>query len=134
MKKVFLVLLIIMIFVSGCLGPGIVVPEKEGVDCENNMLCIVENFLSCKKAFGTIIEKDNETFIQIIEPVEEKCEVYIKIEKSNDLPEILYGLDMRCKLSIIELASMQEMDITKMDCEGPLYDTTITAKNLGLLD
>jgi hypothetical protein len=134
MKKIFLISLVVMVFVSGCLGPGIVVPEKEGIDCENNILCIAENFLACEKAFGTIVEENNEIFIQIIGPVEEKCEVYIKLEKSDDLPEMLYGLDMRCKLSVGELASMQEMDFTKMDCEGPLYDTAITAKNLGLLN
>ncbi|MDD3083763.1 MAG: hypothetical protein PHP82_01950 [Candidatus ainarchaeum sp.] len=133
MKKNIIVLILVILFAFGCLGPTIEKPVEEGIKC-NDLDCIIKNFSECKKAFGTTIEEEEEAFIQILEPFGEKCEVYFRLEKSSKLPEILFGLDAKCKLSLNELIELQEtMNIEELDCEGPLYEVAINAKNLGLI-
>lgn len=134
--KSFLVLIVLItgLFLFGCLSPAIEAPSEEGIDCKNNVDCIVENLESCQKAFGTIIDGNNEIYLQILNPVGEKCHVYIKLNKSDTLPEMLFGLDAKCNINLIDLFNMQEdLDIRQLDCNGPLFDMAVNAKNLGLV-
>ena len=135
MKKKFFVLVTIfcVIATSGCLGPRIEKPVVEGIDCKENLLCLGTNFLACEKAYSTIKEENEEIFFQILGPKDDKCEVYLQLNKSAKVPEMLYGLDAKCKLSLQELLELSEkMNIEEQDCEGPLYEAAKNAKKFGL--
>ncbi len=109
-------------------------PVQEGVDCKDNLVCLTTNFIVCEKAFGTIIDKNEEIYLQILETKNDKCEVYLQLNKSSKAPSILLGLNAKCRVNIAELIELQQkMNFEELDCEGPLYDAALNAKNFGLI-
>lgn len=134
MKKIiFLLILIITLFLFGCVT-NIQKPSVKGTNCDTNQNCLLKNFNECNKAYGKIIDGNESLFVQILEKENEKCSVYIELKKSTRVPEFLFGMNAKCTLKINELTEvLEKMNIEDLDCEGPLYDALKSAKESGLI-
>ena len=136
-KVLFLALLALSaaIILSGCFGPTVQKPAPEGKLCDYNMDCAAESFFSCDKSYGNIQpDPDSEMYYQVIGTEGDKCNVYIQLKKAKDVPEFMYGMDAICKVTPAELAekfvSGGNIDISKMNCTGPLYEAAKAAQAL----
>jgi hypothetical protein len=140
MKGIVLVLAVLLasvFLVGGCFGPTVQKPAPAGKACDLNNECLMGSFIGCEIAYGTL-NPDAQTsfYLQIIGPEGENCKVYLQMLKAKDVPQFMYGLDAICKIKPAELVQQMQtqgagMDITKMDCQGPLFDAAKTAKALG---
>jgi hypothetical protein len=133
LKKVIL-LILISLFLLGC--TNISVPEKNGANCDFNEDCLIENFIVCEKAYGRInADQNSEIYFQITGEKEEKCEVYIQLNKSSAVPEFFNGLNANCILGFDEFMILRnEMNIDKLNCQGPLYEAALQISALKIVD
>ncbi len=134
MKKLVIVISI-FIFVFGCISPNFEKPIESGENC-NNQNCFENNFFKCEKSFGNLNpSKETEIYYQIIDKKNNKCEIYLELNKAQNLPEILIGLNAKCSLTFDEMMQLQtEMNIDQLDCSGPLYQTMKQIKELKISD
>jgi hypothetical protein len=125
-----------LLLAGGCFAPAIQKPAPEGKNCDYNNDCFVKSFLECGKAHGTLAPDENSSFyFQVMGNEGNKCKVYIQLLKAAGVPEFMNGMDAICKMSPAELAQQTQnkgagMDISKMDCQGPLYEAIKAAQSL----
>ena len=124
-----------LLLVGGCFGPTVQKPAPEGKLCDYNTDCAVAAFLGCEKSHGNIQSDPNtQLYYQVIGMEGQNCKVYIQLIKAKDIPEFMYGMDAICKVAPTELAqkftSGATIDVSKMDCTGPLYEAAKTAQSL----
>ena len=134
---VLVVLVAAVLFVGGCLGSSVQKPAPAGKACDTNSECMMESFLGCNTAYGNLNpDPQNSFYYQVIGTEGENCKVYLQMLKAKDVPEFMNGLDAICKVKPADLAQKIEaqgagMDISRMDCQGPLYDAAKTVQSLG---
>ena len=123
MKLKIAFLLFAILFLLGC--TIITKPIEQGTNCENSEDCFINNFSTCDKAFGTLTpNEDTEIYYQILEKKDTNCEIYFELNKAENFPSILAGLNSICVLNINEVMILQnEMNIEEFNCRGPLYNT-----------
>lgn len=125
MKKVGIILLlgIIFLFILGCVAP-LEKPTTSGEEC-NNENCFTNNFSNCVVSHGTLTPDANtQIYYQIIGAKETNCEIYLQLDKAEQLPEMLSGLNAKCIVNFDEMMQLQtELNIEELNCEGPLYET-----------
>jgi hypothetical protein len=124
MKKIiFLLIILITVLTLGCTGP-IEKPASTGETC-NSEECFTNNFESCIVSHGDLTPDANtQIYYQIIGPKENNCEIYLELNKAEQLPEMLKGLNAKCIVNFDEMMQLQtELNIEDLNCQGPLYDT-----------
>ncbi len=125
MKKITILLIIgiTILLTLGCTAP-LEKPAQTGEEC-NNEDCFTNNFSSCINSHGILTpDEKTEIYYQIIGAKENNCEIYIQLNKAEQLPEMLSGLNAKCLIDFDEMMQLQtELNIEELNCKGPLYDT-----------
>lgn len=125
MKRIGILLIIgiTILLTFGCIST-IEKPASTGEEC-NNEECFTDNFSNCIVSHGNLTpDEKTEIYYQILEKKENNCEIYLQLNKAEQLPEMLSGLNAKCLVNFDEMMQLQtELNIEELNCQGPLYDT-----------
>ena len=118
-KKTLFIILLSIIFISGC--------TTQLKNCGEDEFCFKDAGSSCSKVTFTSNESEVGMIfeVKIIDEVENKCEVLVKLSKSSQLTT-LEGKEALCKVSKISIYEngSDSLNLLKEGdkCEGPLID------------
>ena len=107
--------------------------EPSGKVCGEDIDCVRQLAETCTVGNSVFSKEGIDGFMQIQGQEERGCKVHIRIDKHPEMPAEMISMGMNtatCWFATADIETLDPstIDVSELDCEGPLYETVKATK------